>query len=87
LLSEKEEELQQVQRTFHEHIGSKNRMVADLEDQLEKLRKLMKDKDESARQQQSEAIRQLTMRVRDLRNVNDDLRDIISNSRSYCCLC
>jgi chromosome segregation ATPase len=87
LLSEKEEELQQVQRTFHEHIGSKNRMVTELEHQLEKLRKLMKDKDESARQQQSEAIRQLTMRVRDLRNVNDDLRDIISNSRSYCCLC
>ncbi|KAK2396537.1 hypothetical protein QL285_058186 [Trifolium repens] len=86
-LSEKEEELQQVQSVFHEHIRSKDRMVADLEHQLEDLKKLMKAKDEWARQQQMEAIRQLTMRVHDLTNVNNDLRDIISNSSSCCGLC
>jgi vacuolar-type H+-ATPase catalytic subunit A/Vma1 len=86
-LSEKEEELQQVQRVFNEHIRSKDRMVADLEHQLEDLKKLMKAKDECARQQQMEAIRQLTMRVHDLTNVNNDLRDILSNSSSCCGLC
>ncbi|WJX54043.1 hypothetical protein P8452_39971 [Trifolium repens] len=59
-------------------------MVADLEHQLEDLKKLMKAKDECARQQQMEAIRQLTMRVHDLTNVNNDLRDILSNSSSCC---
>ncbi|PNX95106.1 putative COP1-interactive protein [Trifolium pratense] len=78
---------EQMAEECNEHIVSKNMMVAHLESQLEDLSMLIKEKEEGMRQKQMEAIRKLSLQVHDLRKYNDDLKEIISKCRSYCCLC